>query len=141
MFVNNFSIVQRERLKHALVLGFITPSIIFLFLFDPASSIFYAPCIFHKLTGFYCPGCGSLRALHQILHGNLVRAFGLNPLMVLSLPFLGYVFLSRVVLVGRKRPLPGVFIPAFWIWIIGAVILGFWILRNIPFYPFNLLAP
>ena len=141
MFVNNFSIVQRKGLQHALVLGFITPSIIFLFLFDPASSIFYAPCIFHKLTGFCCPGCGSLRALHQILHGNLVKAFGLNPLMVLSLPFLGYVFLSRVVLVGRKRSKPGVFIPDFWIWIIGTVILGFWILRNIPLYPFSLLTP
>jgi hypothetical protein len=74
--------------------------------------------------------------------GNAVRAFGLNSLMVLSsLPFLGHVFLSCVMLVGRKRISSGIFVPAFRIWIIEAVILGFWILRNIPLYPFNLLAP
>ena len=141
MFVGNFLIPQRERLKYSLGLGFITFSVIFLFLFNPAHSTFYAPCLFHTLTGFYCPGCGSLRALHQLLHGNMLKAFGLNPLMVLSLPFLGYVFISRVVLVRRKRPSPVVFIPAIWIWLIGVGILMFWMLRNIPFYPFNLLAP
>ncbi|PYV86056.1 MAG: hypothetical protein DMG90_22080 [Acidobacteria bacterium] len=35
---------------------------------NPASSGIFPPCPFLWLTGFYCPGCGSLRALHQLLH-------------------------------------------------------------------------
>jgi len=113
----------------------------FLFIFNPASSAFYAPCPFHTLTGFHCPGCGSLRALHQLLHGNLATAFGLNPLTVLVLPFLGYSYLSYVMSGIRGRPLPNVFVPAILIWIFMGILLLFWFLRNISIYPFSLLAP
>ncbi|MGA8200207.1 MAG: DUF2752 domain-containing protein, partial [Candidatus Sulfotelmatobacter sp.] len=58
--------------------------------FDPATSGLFPPCPLHYLTGWYCPGCGSLRALHQLLHGNLSAAWALNPLTVLLLPFLVY---------------------------------------------------
>src|SRR5690242_11286080 len=57
-----------------------------LFYFDPSRYHFYPLCIFHQTTGWLCPGCGSLRACHQLLHGNLSAAFYLNPLFVLSLP-------------------------------------------------------
>ena len=29
------------------------------------------PCIFHKLTGLYCPGCGGTRAVYWLLKGNV----------------------------------------------------------------------
>jgi hypothetical protein len=109
--------------------------------YNPVNSNFYPPCPFHALTGLSCPGCGTLRALHQLVHGRLLTAFGLNPLMVLSLPFLGYVFFSKVVLVQSGRKMRGFFIPAVWIWILLGVIILFGILRNIPLYPFSLLAP
>ncbi|MHC4693138.1 MAG: DUF2752 domain-containing protein [Planctomycetota bacterium] len=82
-----------------------------------------------------------MRALHQLVHGHLLTAFGMNPLMVLSVPFLGYVFVSKVVLVRSGRSMWGVVVPAVWIWILLGVIILFWILRNIPLYPFSLLAP
>jgi hypothetical protein len=112
-----------------------------LYTFNPAKSAFYAPCPFHALTGLYCPGCGSLRALHHLLHGHWVTAFGLNPLMVLSLPFLGYSFLSYVTGGIRGQSLPTVFVPAIFIWIYLGIILLFLVLRNISSYPFLLLAP
>ena len=87
------------------ILGFTT--LIVLFAHDPANSMFYPPCPFRALTGFYCPGCGTLRALHQLLHGHLVAAFWLNPLAALLLPFLGYASLCSIVLAGTSRPLPG----------------------------------
>jgi hypothetical protein len=114
---------------------------VFLFSFNPTQSNLYPPCLFHKLTGLYCPGCGSLRALHQLLHGHLLTALSLNPLMVLMLPFLGYAFTSRIFLLIRGKALPRIFIPAFWLWFLFAVIIAYWILRNIPFFPFNYLAP
>ena len=55
-----------------------------LFCFDPNRYPFYPLCFFHRATGLLCPGCGSLRALHQLLHGNLATAFHFNALLVSS---------------------------------------------------------
>ena len=109
--------------------------------FNPASSSVFPPCPFHALTGLYCPGCGSLRALHQLLHGHPLEALGLNPLMVMSLPILGYALASEAVLATVGRRLPGVRLPASWIWILLGAIILYWILRNIPVYPLTTLAP
>jgi hypothetical protein len=112
-----------------------------LYNFNPARSAFYPPCPFHALTGFYCPGCGSLRALHHFLHGHLAVAFGLNPLTIVSLPFLGYIFLSYCMTgINGKSP-PPVFVPAIFIWMYLGVVLIFWVMRNIPIYPFLLPTP
>src|SRR5688500_6671777 len=61
-----------------------------LFAFNPAGSRLFPPCPFHAVTGLYCPGCGSTRAAHHLLHGRVATAFDLNALMVVSLPFLMY---------------------------------------------------
>ncbi|MGA9994581.1 MAG: DUF2752 domain-containing protein, partial [Pyrinomonadaceae bacterium] len=91
--------------------------------------------------GLHCPGCGTLRGLHQLLHGNLAAAFAFNPLMVLSLPFIGYGLTSRALFGFTGRALPKFFIPPIWIKLLFFVVMAFWILRNIPSYPFTLLAP
>jgi len=109
--------------------------------FDPAGSGIFPPCPLHALTGWYCPGCGSLRALHQLLHGNLRTAFAFNPFAVLSLPFLIYGAASHASLQIRGRALPRKFIPARWIWALCAAIVLFGVARNLPVYPLNLLAP
>ena len=138
--VRRFNPDLAKGLKLLFVTGATFAVVFVLFFMDPADGSFFPPCPFHHLTGLYCPGCGSLRAVHQLLHGNLAAAFGLNPLMVLSLPFLGYCLISPRVAALTKRAKGG-FIPAFWIWSILIVIILFWILRNLPFYPFTLLAP
>ena len=76
-----------------------------------------------------------------MLNGNVVAALGFNPLMVLSLPFIGYASVSSAVSALSRRRLPGIFIPANWIWILLLGIILFWILRNVPAYPFSVLAP
>lgn len=45
-------------------------------------------CPFHFLTGLLCPGCGSQRAIHDLLHLRVGEAFGHNALLVLSIPLL-----------------------------------------------------
>ncbi len=132
--------IRARRLRLLAVLG-VGVAIFFLYIFNPATSILRVPCPFHALTGLYCPGCGSLRAIHQVLHGHLTIAFWLSPLMVLSLPFLGYRFLSYLMVGIRGWSLPNIFLPASCIWIYLGVVLLFWGLRNIPVYPFSLLAP
>jgi hypothetical protein len=68
-----------------------------LYVFAPEEHSFYPRCIFHSLTGWQCPGCGSLRAMHQLLHGNFANAWQLNPLFVLALPLIGILVLRRTV--------------------------------------------
>jgi Na+-driven multidrug efflux pump len=82
-----------------------------------------------------------LRALHQLMRGHLASALGLNPLMVLSLPFVGYYFVSRAMIVVAGRSLRTFFVKPAFIWGFLGVVLVYWVLRNLPFYPFPLLAP
>ncbi|MFD1140618.1 DUF2752 domain-containing protein [Larkinella insperata] len=72
--------------------------------FNPAQVSFFPPCPFKLLTGLECPGCGSQRCLHQLLHGRVGQAFSYNPLLVLSLPYLLLGFLLEYTPLGPKRP-------------------------------------
>ncbi len=111
-----------------------------LFLFDPRQHAFYPVCPLHQLTGLSCPGCGSLRALHQLSHGNFVEALRLNPPLVMALPFLFWMFLQRVA--GETgRSLPSVPLPRRWGWMLVGGLLVFSILRNLPFASVTWLAP
>jgi hypothetical protein len=101
-----------------------------LFFFDPAISRLFPPCPIHWCTGLYCPGCGSLRAMHLLLHGNLMGAMKMNPLLVISLPFLA-------LLVIRPRWAYLKWVP----WAAFFILIVYGIFRNIPVWPFELLAP
>src|SRR3989339_76302 len=113
-------------------------AVIVLFYFAPGEGGIYPPCPTHYLTNFSCPGCGSLRALHNLLHGNIKEAFFFNPLMVMVLPFLTVWFLLYVLKSIFAVKLPEVKLkPAIW-WLIISCIILFMILRNLSFYPFTL---
>jgi len=108
----------------------------YVFVFEPGKTGLFPICMFRFLTGFQCPGCGSTRALHQILHGHLLAAFMLNPLFLIALPFIFYAFLRYTVTVMRGGvPRPNA-LPASYIYAIFFVVVSFWIFRNTPFYPF-----
>jgi uncharacterized protein DUF2752 len=52
--------------------------------FDPAVTWWFPSCPWYALTGWLCPLCGSLRAVHALLHGHPLVALGLNPLTTLA---------------------------------------------------------
>jgi Protein of unknown function (DUF2752) len=115
--------------------------LVLLRLFDPATSDVFPPCPLHYLTGLYCPGCGSLRAIHALLHGNMTVAWAMNPLTVVLLPFIAYGMLSELVVIFRGRGLPQPMLPASAIRALCTVIVLFGVVRNFPLHPFSLLAP
>jgi hypothetical protein len=123
------------------MLGMTAGAAVMLRVFDPATSGVFPPCPVRYLTGWYCPGCGSLRAIHQLLHGNLRAAWAMNPLTVILLPFLTYGLTSHVLSVIRGQGLPQPFLRAAWIRALCAAIILFGIVRNLPLHPFDLLAP
>ena len=108
---------------------------------NPEEAGFYPPCPFYFLTGLHCPGCGTLRGMHQLLRGDVLAAFGYNPFSMLMLPIIGYAFLSALLLTAWGRRLPTVFVHPTLIWGLLATVIAFWVLRNVPVYPFTLLAP
>ena len=97
-------------------------------------------CLFYELTGLYCPGCGSGRAALALLHGRVGEAFGYNALAMLFLPPCAYLLLReylRFVFPGLGlRP---TVLSARAGHISLALILLFWVLRNLPAFAF--LAP
>ena len=108
---------------------------------NPEEPGYYPPCLFYALTGLYCPGCGTLRGLHQLLHGNLIGAFGYNPFTMLALPIIGYAFLSALADDIWGKRLPTVFVHHALIWGLLVAVVSFWALRNVPVYPLTVLAP
>lgn len=105
-----------------------------LYFFAPTDHRFYPRCVFHSLTGLACPGCGSLRAAHNLLHGNFAAAFRLNPLVLTIFPLALGVWLVRGDdAFGRLRPI--------WIWLLVGLIMVFSILRNLPVLPFSYFKP
>jgi hypothetical protein len=72
--------------RNLLILGTAALAAAVLFFFDPATAGFYPPCLFKTFLGVQCPGCGSLRAVHQLLHGNFAAAWALNPALMIAGP-------------------------------------------------------
>jgi len=99
---------------------------------DPNRPGHYPTCPFLWATGYYCPGCGSLRAAHDLLHGDLAGALHRNPLAVILLPTVlaAWVFWG-LRLAGRTTWSPTNIRPG-WIWGLFAVVMLYWVARNIP---------
>jgi hypothetical protein len=105
---------------------------------DPDESLLPL-CLFHALTGLHCPGCGTARALHLILHGRLWAGFRMNPLAVAAAPFLFAVLGAALLRLWQGKPLPR--LPRWVPWAALAVIVAFTVARNLPWMPFAWLAP
>jgi hypothetical protein len=109
--------------------------------YNPAKYRIFPKCPFHYFTGFDCPGCGSQRALYSLLHGNIFQAVNYNLLMVISLPVLLIHFYFKAKSVFTRKDVRWNLIyhpltPR----IIFVIVVLFWILRNIPVFPFNYLS-
>ncbi len=116
-------------------------ALVVLFKFNPSQYGFYPRCMLYATTGIYCPGCGSQRALYQLVHGHLATALRCNLLLILSLPYLVFTFARYSLRWMAHKPLPQFVIRARWLKLLVGVLIIFTILRNIPCAPFNYLAP
>ena len=105
---------------------------------DPNEAGHYPTCPFLALTGLWCPGCGSLRAVHALAHGDLGTALGLNVLTVLAIGPLVVMWVQwlRRASTGATRTTVA---PASWLWVLAVVVVAFGVLRNLP--AFSWLAP
>ena len=124
--------------KQLMALGLTVAFCILYLIFGGITGI-YIPCVFRKITHWYCPGCGITRMFAAILAGDFYQAMRYNPLLFILLPvallYLVDSLISRMR--GRKSLLtrtPG------WIWILMiAILIGYGVMRNLSW--FGYLAP
>lgn len=130
--------MSRRSVVHAGALGAVAVVTV-AYRYDPATAPFFPPCLFHVLTGLHCPGCGSLRAFHALLHGDVPRALSLNPLATAIMPFLFVGIVLEVRRFTSGSVPPGIRLPAWSIRALAMLIVVFGVLRNVP--AFSWLAP
>jgi hypothetical protein len=106
---------------------------------DPNQPGHYPACPFLFITGLYCPGCGTLRTINALAHGDVVAALGLNPLAVATIPFLLFWWGRWALRTWQGRPVRTTLAHPAYIWAFLALVIVYWIVRNLPFGRF--LAP
>ncbi|MBO4916312.1 MAG: DUF2752 domain-containing protein [Bacteroidales bacterium] len=98
--------------------------------FDPSETAYFPKCPFFWLTGLKCPGCGSQRAMHQLLTLHFGEAFRNNAFMVIAIPLILFLLVAelfrdrwpRLNRLGNSPTLS---------WSILAAVLLWWLLRNL----------
>lgn len=90
----------------------------------------YPPCVWYKLTGTYCPGCGTGRGLCSMCNGDILGLAKNNIFTFICLPALGYTFVSKFTETVARYRLAFISFSKIELQIIAALIVLYWILRN-----------
>jgi hypothetical protein len=100
--------------------------------FDPGDSYLFPKCPFKVSTGYSCPGCGSQRAIHEILNLRIGNAIKANALLVVSIPYL--LILSAAQLFRYKnRHIMYLYYAVYSakaIWGVCILVVLWWVIRN-----------
>lgn len=117
--------------KEVVVLGIILMVLsLFVYFKDPFNGPIL-PCIFNKITGLYCPGCGMTRAVNSCFNFNFYQALRFNALLFITPPMLGAYYLANYS--KKTKTAKAILI------IMLTIAIGYGVLRNLP--PFEFLAP
>lgn len=117
--------------KEVTILGLIGMALsVFVFFKDPFDGPIL-PCIFNKITGLYCPGCGMTRAVNSCFKLNFYQAFRFNALLfILPIIFIFYLLAKAKKQETIAQVILGVML---------AIAIAYGVLRNLPSFEF--LAP
>lgn len=88
--------MKSGNLKRILLGGALAAVAVFYALVDPEGSVPLPQCLVHRLTGFDCPGCGSQRMLHALLHGHLREAWDYNAFLLCMIPLMALMGWSEL---------------------------------------------
>ena len=119
----------RKTVVAALVVAVVIAAIAVYKFFDPMESSIFPKCVFYSVTGLKCPGCGTQRALHAMLAGNLAAAWHYNAFWVVMLPVIALLLGAE----GIRKRAPRLYVAVNSKWVVAAVlvaVVAWWIARN-----------
>ena len=106
---------------------------------QPNASSFYPQCTFKQLTGLDCPGCGLTRAMHALMTGDPLRAINHNIFILAIFPLAAYTYTRWLLRSTVGYELPALRLSKKFNIAIVPIVLSFWLLRNLPWAPFQWL--
>ena len=109
---------------------------------DPHQQGSWGFCPWLLLTGTHCPGCGGLRAVNDLTHGDVVAAASSNLLLVAGTPAFAALWLRSLAhrWRGVARPWPSHRVNLAATLAIATVVV-FTVARNLPVDALRWLAP
>lgn len=95
-------------------------------------------CMFHSITGLYCPGCGGTRAFQALFSGHVLKAFYYHPAGMYGIFLYVIYFVSQAIARISKGKVKGIsFRPVYLYIMLGLILLNF-IVRNVLLYFFHI---
>lgn len=73
---------------------------------DPMDAWWMPKCLVYQFTGYKCPGCGSQRAVHALLTGDIPAAVRANAMLVAMIPVVALYLVAEV----RRTTSPRLFL-------------------------------
>ncbi|TGN30291.1 DUF2752 domain-containing protein [Empedobacter tilapiae] len=99
-------------------------------------------CPSNFIFGINCPGCGSQRAIHHLLHFDILEALRFNALLTIMFPFIIYITLIWLYnFIFEKKIRIKLFYNNKFVWTLFFLVIVYGVIRNINIYPFTLITP
>ncbi len=100
-------------------------------LFPEVFARFRFPCMFHEITGLYCPGCGGTRAVKALFGGHIIESFLYNPIVlygaVMYIWFMGSQLLERL----TREKVKGLKYRHLYLWLALVIVVVNCLVRNV----------
>ena len=91
-----------------------------------------APCIFHRVTGYYCPGCGGTRAVMAFVRGRWFTSFLYHPLVLyLAILFMFFMATNTIQIIGHGKCNIGMKYHDIYVYAMVGIIVVNWIVKNV----------
>jgi hypothetical protein len=96
-------------------------------------------CVFYRLTGFYCPGCGGTRSVIALFHGDLLKSLWYHPLVIYT-AVIYFGFMCSHTLYKIHVP----FVKAWkyhnwYLFVAAGIVFGNWIIKNVLLFCFGIV--
>ncbi len=123
---------KKRRIYLFVIVAAVSIVAIYSYCVDTLQSVLAPKCFFLMLTGWKCPGCGTQRALHELVHLNIGGVWHTNPILFLAIPYM--LLLVYLTYFGGERRFPRLNEAVYsscGVMTVFYIIVAYWVLRNV----------